>query len=357
MKTFAHFAGASLALALVGLMSGCASTPQQARHVEPVRDFEVVESSAPRPLTDKEMSEVRASVASYLDREGATDSGDYYLKVYLTPQNADGEPEWVVVRFTRYTAERVVLVSDYGYADPYFSPYYSYDLYPYGYAGITTIAFQYYVDPYYGHRYPYYPHHNKPGGPHDDHHHDTANNHDGKPGNPPGDGQNHDHGSRPPPRYYGNRPGVPPQNQNPPPSAGDTASTDDRHHGPRQGGGRADGRTHSPDTTNGNNRPVPPHPEQTVAADQGPRPVASTPSSPRPEPRTISSRTVPVQTEARREPPANRPAPVYRAPANDSGRSSQPAPTHSSPLPASSSGSSSNGDHRAGDSIKQDNLR
>ena len=338
MKTFAHVAGVSLAVVLAGFVSGCATTPYPAQRVEPARDFEVVETSARHPLTDKELAEVRASVASYLDREGATDSGDYFLKVYLTPENADADPEWVVVRFTRYTTERVVLASTYGEDDPVYSPYYSYDLYPYGYYdGITRISFQYYVDPYYGQHYPYYPRHNrKPGDGHDDHHHDTANNHDGKPGNPPGNGN--DHGSRPPPKYYGNRPGVQP-NQNPP-RPGNTAQTD-RPNGPRQGGGRGDGRSHAPDTDNNNdNRPVPPRPVQAAATDQGNRPVN------------------PIRTEARREPPSSRPAPVYRSPSAEPARSYQPAPVRSSPpAPASSSSSSSGNDHRVGDSTKQDAAR
>jgi hypothetical protein len=319
MKTFAYLAGVSLAVALAGLVSGCATTPHQAQRVEPVRDFEVVENSANRPLTDKELAEVRASVASYLDREGATDSGDYYLKVFLTPQNADGDPDWVVVRFTRYTAERVVLVGDYGYADAYYVPYYSYDLYPYGYYdGIARISFQYYVDPYYGHHYPYYPHHGSGGG-HDDHHHDTANNHDGKPGNPPGNGN--DQGARPPPKYYGNRPGIP-QNQNhAPPRTGDTAQTDQRNGSPRQGGGRADGRTHASDPANSDKRPVPPRPVQTAATDQASRPAYTAPA------RTAN----PVRTEARVEPSSNRSAPVYRpAPSAQPAHVSQPAPERSS---------------------------
>ncbi|MEJ1971595.1 MAG: hypothetical protein WDM96_03565 [Lacunisphaera sp.] len=197
MKTLAYLAGFSLVLVMAGLGSGCASSTSTS-YRQPARDFEVVETSAPHPLTDKEMTEVRASVASFLDREGATDSGDYFLKVYLTPASADAEPDWVVVRFTRYTAERVVLASDYD-ADSLYSPYYSYDLYPYGYGGVTRIAFQYYVDPFYGRHYAYYPRHNPRGRPGDhDHDHDHANNHGpgGQPGKPPGNGD----GVRPPPK-------------------------------------------------------------------------------------------------------------------------------------------------------------
>ena len=106
MKLVAPLAGFSLALLVAGLGSGCASSTPSASYQQPAQDFEVVESSTDRPLTDTEKAEVRSSVASYLDREGVSDSGDYFLKVYLTPENVDAESEWVVVRFTRYTTQR-----------------------------------------------------------------------------------------------------------------------------------------------------------------------------------------------------------------------------------------------------------
>lgn len=159
MKSLAHLAGFSLALVLAGLGTGCSSAPTTSRYRQPAQDFEVVETSAKRPLTAAEMAEVRASVGAFLDREGATDSGDYFLKVYLTPENVDAESEWVVVRFTRYTTQRVALVSAYTYDDMTYSPYYSYDLYPGGYGCVSRISFQYYVDPFYNRRYNYYPRH------------------------------------------------------------------------------------------------------------------------------------------------------------------------------------------------------
>src|SRR6478736_2898804 len=220
MKTLAHLAGFSLALVVAGLGSGCASSPTPtSTYRQPVQDFEVVETSAKRPLTDTEMSEVRSSVASYLDREGATDSGDYFLKVYLTPENVDAEPEWVVVRFTRYTAQRVALVSAYTYDGLAYSPYYSYDIYPYGYGCVSRISFQYYVDPFYNHRYYHYPYY---GGHKGRGHHDDAHNHGkpDKPGNGPGNGHGPGHGNGPGngptppsgPRYTGNRPPTAPRN-------------------------------------------------------------------------------------------------------------------------------------------------
>src|SRR6478736_3241435 len=208
MKTLAHLAGFSLALVVAGLGSGCASSPTPtSTYRQPVQDFEIVETSAKRPLTDTEMSEVRSSVASYLDREGATDSGDYFLKVYLTPENVDAEPEWVVVRFTRYTAQRVALVSAYTYDGLAYSPYYAYDVYPYGYGCVARISFQYYVDPFYHQRYYYYPRHGHGG--HKGDNHNTANNHGGKPNH---SGDHNGPGSNPVPNrpsgsgYTGNRP-------------------------------------------------------------------------------------------------------------------------------------------------------
>jgi hypothetical protein len=220
MKPLAHFAGFSLALVLAGLGSGCSSTTSTSTYSQPAQDFEVVESSANRPLTDTEMSEVRSSVASFLDREGATDSGDYFLKVYLTPENMDAEPEWVVVRFTRYTAQRVALVSAYTYDGLMYSPYYAYDIYPYGYGCVSRISFQYYVDPFYNRRYYHYPRYGY-GGRKGGHHHD-ANNH-GKPGRPgdghgPGNGDGPGNGPNRPsgPKYTGNRPPMSPLAENTP---------------------------------------------------------------------------------------------------------------------------------------------
>ena len=204
MKTLAHLAGFSLALVVAGLGSGCASSTPTATYRQPAQDFEVVESSAKRPLTDSEKAEVRASVASYLDREGATEGGDYFLKVYLTPENVDAESEWVVVRFTRYTTQRVAVVDAYSYDYATYAPYYSYDIYPYGYGCVSRIAFQYYVDPFYHNRY-YYPRYGY--GRKGDHDHGNAHNGGGKPGQP---GGNHGPGTRPPT--------VPPIAQNPSPN-------------------------------------------------------------------------------------------------------------------------------------------
>ena len=210
MKSFAPLVGFSLALMAVGLGSGCASSTPTATYHQPAQDFEVVESSTDRPLTDIEKAEVRSSVASYLAREGVSDSGDYFLKVYLTPENVDAESEWVVVRFTQYTAQRVAVVSSYPYDSLMYSsyyPYYAYDVYPYGYGCVARISFQYYVDPFYHQRYYYYPRHGHGG--HKGDNHNTANNHGGKPNH---SGDHNGPGSNPVPNrpsgsgYTGNRP-------------------------------------------------------------------------------------------------------------------------------------------------------
>jgi len=160
MKPIAHVTWLALGLSLAGLMAGCvASERRTAQRIEPASDIEVVETSARRPLTAKEMAELRGTVARYLDQQGQTESGDYYLKVYLTPDVEGVTPEWVVVRFTRYTDTRVAVAGAYP-ADnyPYSSSYYSYDLYPSGYDNFGRISFQYYDDPFYGRSY-YYPRH------------------------------------------------------------------------------------------------------------------------------------------------------------------------------------------------------
>jgi hypothetical protein len=221
MKALARVAGLALAVAAAGFGTGCTTTSSTSTQAAPARDLEIVESSTQRSLTDTEMAEVRGAVSSYLEREGASDAGDYYVKVFLTPEYEGADPEWVVVRLTRYTVQRVSLVGSYSYVDPLYTPYYSYDIYPYGYGYgyynpyrcVTRLSFQYYVDPYYGHRYyhhprtGYYGHGKGKGGHHN--HGDQAGNHDR---DPQGQGRgNQDGGNRPPrsPNYVGNRPGVP----------------------------------------------------------------------------------------------------------------------------------------------------
>jgi hypothetical protein len=177
MNPRAHLIPLLFAFCFAALMTGCVSSDHRtAQRIEPASDFEVVETSAQRPLTAKEMGELRGTVARYLDQQGETGSGDYYLKVYLSPETEGVTPEWVVVRFTRYDNVRVNVASSYpGYDYPYSPSYYSYDTYPYGYGGFGRISFQYYDDPFYGRRY-YYPrhdhrNHDRPHKPGDHNHH------------------------------------------------------------------------------------------------------------------------------------------------------------------------------------------
>ncbi len=246
MKPIARISWLALGLSLAGLMAGCVSSDYRtARRIEPASDFEVVESSARRPLTAKEMAELRRAVAHYLDQQDQTDSGDYYLKVYLTPEVEGVTPEWAVVRFTRYTDTRIAVASAYpAYDYPYSSSYYSYDLYPYGYDGFGRISFQYYDDPFYGHRY-YYPRRS-----HDrDHDH---NHHDHKPGDrhsggqPPPGGVAHN----PPPRHdYPHHRGpdrIGPPNSPHPETAGRSRWQDNNGAQPRPGTSAAPARPAEP---------------------------------------------------------------------------------------------------------------
>jgi hypothetical protein len=376
MKTPAHLVGLALAsaLAFAGLGSGCASSPQPVAYHQPAQDFEIVESSAPRALTDSELAEVRSSVAAYLDREGATDGGDYFLKVYLTPENADAASEWVVVRFTRYTAQRVAVVNSYPYNDLLYSPYYSYDLYPYGYGCVSRISFQYYVDPFYGRHYPYYPRHGYAGhkGDHHDHGHDTANNHGSGGGSSIPHGGGGGHGPQPPahPRYGGyggGRPGVPLAENENPVARPDPSPINNSGSGlPRAP--RVPPTRWTPPSGNVDYRPIAEKPAIRRPNDPGrtrqPRPEGAVAPSPR---------QYPARNEARMEPSSNRPAPGYRPPApqreprayqppsppartyqNSPAQTPRPSYQPSAPRTAPPSGSNS---RQGGDSQKQENLR
>lgn len=293
MKTFAHRAALGLLAALAGFaLTGCTSAPTRTvQRIEPARDFEVVETSARRPLTAKEMAELRASVARYLDQQQATEGGDYYLKVYLTPDQPDVTPEWVVVRFTRYTDTRVAVASSYpSAAYSYDSSYYSYDAYPYGYDGFSRISFQYYDDPYYGRRY-YYPRRD-----HRNHDRDHDGHHDRKP--------------------------------------------DDRHDGQANNGDHGRPRHNPPDR---------PTPVQPVVSRPGwnhgptgtPRPTTGTPSNPpRENPRAWRGRE-----EANARPPSVTPAPRTEAPRAPA-PAYKPQPEQRSSPPASSDRPENHGNGR-----------
>lgn len=197
MKAIVRRIGFSLILLSVGLLAGCATYETRVvQRVEPANDFEVVETSVGRPLTSSEMSEMRRTVTRYLETQGATDTGDYYLKIYLTPEAEGTIPEWVVVRFTRYTDTRVAVVDDYPLYST--SPYYSWDYYPYGYGSFSRVSFQYYDDPF--HRRSYYIPRNR----------NWRRDHDNRPGSGHHDGRPHDGPSRPGGGHAWNRPTTPP---------------------------------------------------------------------------------------------------------------------------------------------------
>jgi hypothetical protein len=196
MHTFVRIASLVGVLGVAGFLTGCVSTGQstssQVRHA---RDFEIVETSTKRNLTPKEMAQLRVMVAEYLQKEGATGTGDYYVKVFLTPEQADIPSEWVVVRYsnpTVYTATRFSLLSSYpSYYEPY--SYYSYDYYPFSNYGFGRLSFQYYDDPFY---YGYYNYHSR--------RHYADRRHNGHHGNGghsrdrDGDGHRPPHVNRPP---------------------------------------------------------------------------------------------------------------------------------------------------------------
>lgn len=166
MKSCVRIGSLVIALGLAGLFAGCASTTGKTS--QRARDFEIVETSTKRTLTSKEMTQLQAMVADYLKKEGATGDGDYYVKVFLTPDK-DGVPgEWVVVRYsqpTAYAATGFSLLSsypDYGYSSYY--PRYDFDFYPFWWLGFSSFALSYYDDPFnyygYGSYYPRQPYAN-----------------------------------------------------------------------------------------------------------------------------------------------------------------------------------------------------
>ena len=209
MNNFVRLGSLALALGLTGLLAGCASHANSVtQRPRMAHDFEVVETSTKRTLNDKEMAFLRAKVADYLDKQGATSSGNYYVKVYLGADQ-DGVPaEWVVVRFSRDMDLRFQLL---GSDDSYYpgaQSYAAYDYYPEGYAGYSRLSFQYYDDPYYGGYY-------FPPQRMDNHDRDRNRNHDGeKNRGHAGDRNGKDDHSRPqdPPRITpGNQVAPPPQ--------------------------------------------------------------------------------------------------------------------------------------------------
>lgn len=175
MKSQVRIGTLVIALLFSGWLTGCVNQPSYSgQRVRSARDFEIVETSTKRTLSTREMVYLKEKVEDYLEKEGVTESGDYYVKIYLGEEDGVNEGEWVVVRYTREPAVRLNLVASYpNYYDPYRSTF-AYDYYPFPHYGFGRLSFQYYDYPYYGYYYPGFrrPHHHGRG-----HHGDR----DGKP--------------------------------------------------------------------------------------------------------------------------------------------------------------------------------
>lgn len=172
MKTCVRIGTLVIALGLAGLFTGCGSRSSSAYFRQSARDFEVVETSAKRQLTDREMAYLRAKVDAYLREQGQTGSGDYYVKIYLAEEEGAGQSEWVIVRFSRYPTTRFSLVAAYpAYSHPRY-PSYTYDYYPFGWSALSGLSFRYYDDPYYYGHYPRYSGHWRNRDRKPDHRHD-----------------------------------------------------------------------------------------------------------------------------------------------------------------------------------------
>ncbi|AOS45867.1 hypothetical protein Verru16b_02958 [Lacunisphaera limnophila] len=173
MKSTARFGTLIIALGLAAFVSGCVSeSSRTGQRVRSARDFEVVETSTKRTLTTREMLHLQKKVSDYLDSEGITENGDYYVKIYLGEEDGVKEGEWVVVRYTKEPAtvrySQVSSYSGYSYYDPYYSTF-AYDTYPFPGYGYSRLSFQYYDYPYYGYGRPY-PYSRRPYPGHGGHH-------------------------------------------------------------------------------------------------------------------------------------------------------------------------------------------
>ncbi|RXK56561.1 hypothetical protein ESB00_12045 [Oleiharenicola lentus] len=155
MKTCVRLGAMVLVLSLVGLFAGCASQSSAYRR-QAADDFEIVETSTKRTFSDREMAYLRAKAIEYLNREGQTGSGDYYLKINLAEEAGQPKDEWVVVRYSRFPEAEVRMVASYPSTSYPLYPRYSYDYSPFGWFGFNAFTFRYYDDPYYGYG-SYYP--------------------------------------------------------------------------------------------------------------------------------------------------------------------------------------------------------
>lgn len=328
MKTCVRTGSLVAVLTLAGLLAGCvSSSPRTGAGGRPARDFEVVETSTKRNLTPKEMAQLRTMVGEYLKKEGVAEDGDYYVKVFLTPEREGVPAEWVVVRYSNpvvYTATRFSLLSSYPAYSSYDYPYsyLSYDYYPFPDYGFSRLSFQYYDYPYYPYYYPRHGH----GGPDHRWHRPRDRKPDRDHDRPPG-------GHRPPgepprvthrPRWETNSPernGQPREN-NFPARSDSRQSWRERNPGPGISGPSNPGRSQPPSRHDTSGR-----------RDYTGRGRDYTPSSgtSAQDNRGTAGRSNPPSTQpATYTPPAPRsePAPVYTPPATRS----EPAPERSRPV-------------------------
>lgn len=150
MKTIARYVWAIAALGGILLISGCTTAhtnPRtvRTRHIAPVNDFAVVESSTDRELSPQEMSQLHDAVVKYLESEGMMGrKGEYFVRVDFTPENSGGQGEWVIVKITNIPSSTYTLIAAYPAigSDDYYPPDYVYD------AGFTYWDMPYgYYDP------------------------------------------------------------------------------------------------------------------------------------------------------------------------------------------------------------------
>ena len=150
MKTLAQYVYAVAAVGGVLLASGCATTDPtstgprfgSSRQVGPTSEFTVIESSFGRELSAQEMSQLRDGVTKYLESQGVSPAGEYYVRVNFPPEQPEGTGAWVVVKVTRLPASTYTLIAAYPAIGPD-------DYYPYAFAynegfGYGELAYGYY---------------------------------------------------------------------------------------------------------------------------------------------------------------------------------------------------------------------
>lgn len=153
MKAFARYLSAAAVLGALLVFTGCTTTTT-ARTGASGRTYQiaVVESSKGLAITPQLMTELRDSVAKYLNDEGLTRDGEYVVKVNLTPGVPEDTGQWVVLRINSTPARTYTLLAAYPGVDDYY-PYEFHGYYNYSDAGYLPYG---YYDPLgYGYGYGY----------------------------------------------------------------------------------------------------------------------------------------------------------------------------------------------------------